>query len=37
MTTIYLERGDGEAFDYEAGQFLTLLFTFRGRELRRGQ
>jgi ring-1,2-phenylacetyl-CoA epoxidase subunit PaaE len=35
MKTIFLERRSGEPFLYEAGQFLTLLFTFRGHELRR--
>jgi ring-1,2-phenylacetyl-CoA epoxidase subunit PaaE len=35
MKTIFLERRSGEPFLYEAGQFLTLLFTIRGHELRR--
>jgi ring-1,2-phenylacetyl-CoA epoxidase subunit PaaE len=35
MKTIFLERRSGEPFLYKAGQFLTLLFTFRGRALRR--
>ncbi|HET6255967.1 MAG TPA: iron-sulfur cluster-binding domain-containing protein [Puia sp.] len=35
MSTIFLERRSGEPIPYAAGQFLTLLFTFRGRELRR--
>jgi ring-1,2-phenylacetyl-CoA epoxidase subunit PaaE len=35
MKTIFLERRSGEPFLYDAGQFLTLLFTFRGHELRR--
>jgi len=33
--TIFLERRSGEPILYEAGQFLTLLFTFRGHDLRR--
>jgi ring-1,2-phenylacetyl-CoA epoxidase subunit PaaE len=33
--TILLERPGGAPFPYQAGQFLTLLFTFRGNELRR--
>jgi ring-1,2-phenylacetyl-CoA epoxidase subunit PaaE len=33
--TIFLERADGQPFSYQAGQFLTLLFSFHGRELRR--
>jgi ring-1,2-phenylacetyl-CoA epoxidase subunit PaaE len=35
MKTFFLERRSGEPILYEAGQFLTLLFTFRGHELRR--
>jgi ring-1,2-phenylacetyl-CoA epoxidase subunit PaaE len=35
MKTIFLERRSGEPFLYDAGQFLTLLFTFRGHDLRR--
>ena len=35
MKTIFLERRSGEPIQYEAGQFLTLLFTFRGHDLRR--
>jgi ring-1,2-phenylacetyl-CoA epoxidase subunit PaaE len=35
MKTIFLERRSGEPILYEAGQFLTLLFSFRGHELRR--
>src|ERR1700744_4081964 len=35
MKTIFLERRSGEPIHYEAGQFLTLLFTFHGREVRR--
>jgi ring-1,2-phenylacetyl-CoA epoxidase subunit PaaE len=35
MKTIFLERRSGEPFLYDAGQFLTLLFSFRGHELRR--
>ncbi|HUB62599.1 MAG TPA: iron-sulfur cluster-binding domain-containing protein [Puia sp.] len=35
MKTIFLERRSGEPIHYEAGQFLTLLFTFRGHDLRR--
>jgi ring-1,2-phenylacetyl-CoA epoxidase subunit PaaE len=35
MKTIFLERRNGEPILYEAGQFLTLLFSFRGQELRR--
>jgi len=35
MKTIFLERRNGEPFLYDAGQFLTLLFSFRGHELRR--
>jgi ring-1,2-phenylacetyl-CoA epoxidase subunit PaaE len=35
MKTIFLERRSGEPIQYQAGQFLTLLFTFRGHELRR--
>src|ERR1700744_5066400 len=35
MKTILLERADGQPLLYHAGQFLTLLFNFRGRELRR--
>jgi ring-1,2-phenylacetyl-CoA epoxidase subunit PaaE len=33
--TIFLERRSGEPLLYDAGQFLTLLLTFRGHELRR--
>ena len=33
--TIFLERRDGLPFVYQAGQFLTFLFSLRGRELRR--
>ena len=33
--TILLERTDGQPFPYQPGQFLTLLFQFRGHELRR--
>lgn len=33
--TILLERADGAPLDYQAGQFLTFLFSFGGRELRR--
>ena len=33
--TILLERPGGHPFSYQAGQFLTLLFTFHGHELRR--
>jgi ring-1,2-phenylacetyl-CoA epoxidase subunit PaaE len=35
ITTIFLERRSGEPIIYEAGQFLTLLFSFRGHSLRR--
>jgi ring-1,2-phenylacetyl-CoA epoxidase subunit PaaE len=35
MKTILLERVDGRDFPYLAGQFLTFLFNFQGRELRR--
>jgi ring-1,2-phenylacetyl-CoA epoxidase subunit PaaE len=35
MMTIFLERRSGEPILYKAGQFLTLLFSFRGHELRR--
>ena len=35
IKTIFLERRSGEPILYVAGQFLTLLFTFRGRALRR--
>jgi ring-1,2-phenylacetyl-CoA epoxidase subunit PaaE len=35
IKTIFLEPRSGEPFLYEAGQFLTLLFTFRGHPLRR--
>ena len=35
MKTIFLERRSGEPIHYQAGQFLTLLFTFRGHDLRR--
>lgn len=35
IKTIFLERRSGEPILYEAGQFLTLLFSFRGRSLRR--
>jgi len=33
--TILLERTDGRLIDYQAGQFLTLLFQLHGHELRR--
>ena len=33
--TIFLERIDGQELVYKAGQFLTLLFSFHHRELRR--
>ena len=33
--TIFLERADGRPIDYQAGQFLTLLISLNGRELRR--
>ncbi len=33
--TIFFERADGQVFSYQAGQFLTFLFSFQGRELRR--
>jgi ring-1,2-phenylacetyl-CoA epoxidase subunit PaaE len=33
--TIFLERTDSRSLSYQAGQFLTLLLSFRGRELRR--
>ena len=33
--TILLERTDGLPFSYQPGQFLTLLFQFHGREVRR--
>ncbi|GGB19378.1 flavin reductase family protein [Puia dinghuensis] len=35
MVTIVLRRQDGRPLEYQAGQFLTFLFSFRGRELRR--
>ncbi len=35
MRTLVLERRNGELVPYQAGQFLTLLFSFRGRDLRR--
>jgi ring-1,2-phenylacetyl-CoA epoxidase subunit PaaE len=35
IRTIFLERRSGEPIPYSAGQFLTLLFSFRGHELRR--
>ncbi|HLI93985.1 MAG TPA: iron-sulfur cluster-binding domain-containing protein [Puia sp.] len=35
MKSLFLEPADGEPLRYEAGQFLTLLFSFQGRELRR--
>lgn len=35
IKTIFLERRSGEPIHYEAGQFLTLLFTIHGHELRR--
>jgi ring-1,2-phenylacetyl-CoA epoxidase subunit PaaE len=35
MKTIFLERRSGQPIPYAAGQFLTLLFSFRGHELRR--
>src|SRR5258708_21186384 len=33
--TIFLERMDGQELIYKAGQFLTLLFSFHHRQLRR--
>ena len=33
--TIFLERTDGQVLDYKAGQFLTFLFSFPHRQLRR--
>ena len=33
--TIFLERTDGQPFSYRAGQFLTFLLDFHGREVRR--
>jgi ring-1,2-phenylacetyl-CoA epoxidase subunit PaaE len=35
IKTIFLQRRSGEPIIYEAGQFLTLLFSFRGHPLRR--
>lgn len=35
MKTILLQRADGRPLAYRAGQFLTLLFIFHDRELRR--
>src|SRR5215469_10172239 len=35
MVTIALRRRDGLPLEYKAGQFLTLLIEFGGRELRR--
>lgn len=35
MVTFFLERKDGRPLEYRAGQFLTFLFSFHGRELRR--
>ena len=35
MVTIVLRRCDGVPLEYKAGQFLTFLFSFGGRELRR--
>jgi ring-1,2-phenylacetyl-CoA epoxidase subunit PaaE len=35
MRTLVLERRNGEPVPYQAGQFLTLLFSFHGRDLRR--
>jgi ring-1,2-phenylacetyl-CoA epoxidase subunit PaaE len=35
IKTIFLERRSGQPIPYSAGQFLTLLFSFRGHELRR--
>jgi ring-1,2-phenylacetyl-CoA epoxidase subunit PaaE len=35
MKTLMLERRNGEPVPYQAGQFLTLLFSFRGHDLRR--
>ena len=35
MKTIFLERRNGEPVPYQAGQFLTLLFTSHGHDLRR--
>jgi ring-1,2-phenylacetyl-CoA epoxidase subunit PaaE len=33
--TIFLERTDGQSLSYRAGQFLTLLLSLHGREVRR--
>lgn len=33
--TIFLGRTDGRPLDYQAGQFLTFLFTFQNRQIRR--
>ena len=33
--TFYLQSIDNQRIDYEAGQFLTLIFDFKGREVRR--
>jgi ring-1,2-phenylacetyl-CoA epoxidase subunit PaaE len=35
MVTLVLRRRDGLPLEYRAGQFLTLLFSFGGREVRR--
>lgn len=35
MVTIRFQRKDGSPLEYKAGQFLTFLFVFGGRELRR--
>jgi ring-1,2-phenylacetyl-CoA epoxidase subunit PaaE len=35
MKTLVLERRNGEPVPYQAGQFLTLLFSFRGHDVRR--
>jgi ring-1,2-phenylacetyl-CoA epoxidase subunit PaaE len=35
METIFLQRADGRPLAYRAGQFLTLLFVFHDREVRR--
>jgi len=33
--TIFLEKADGQPLDYRAGQFLTFLFSFQDRQVRR--
>ncbi|MES1161177.1 MAG: FAD-binding oxidoreductase, partial [Bacteroidota bacterium] len=33
--TIFLQRADGQPLDYRAGQFLTFLFSFQNRQIRR--